>query len=410
MQSLLYRAITDFDTLLQFILRTVFCPMTEVSSTVKNFTISINQQFPGGTLFLLLTDLEFKKFLMEISSKMLEENSPTCRKHAVRIVGRNQLEGDEPFWIFSDTAQISNDGTLVETTDESPFLWLQRLVSGTNILLQESLKCTITTPLDNGESLTRLCLAIRAFMPENFVAAMATISAVIMGANYTSILKKFGCCGVPILTGPPGSCKSEATKCALSTFGAHESHTCNNQTTPSYLFKAASKTTIPICVDDVNEKAADAWEELFIDAYNGSGRGTRTHGVEAFQTLPIVSANWCVGTDRQRAHTRSIHIQFQHHDDEPNANMLFGKMAQARLNASSSVGVLVKLSQRFDRINTKDTINREICPFVTRILGQYDAPARFITTMSIFMHFFLEVSRSICKCICFTGLLRMHAW
>ena len=121
-------------------------------------------------------------------------------------------------------------------------------------------------------------------MPENFAAAMATIGAVIMGANYTSILKMFGCCGVPILTGPPGSCKSEASKCALSTFGAHESHTCNNQTTPSYLFKAASETTVPICVDDVNEKAADAWEKLFIDAYNGSGRGTRIHGVEAFLT------------------------------------------------------------------------------------------------------------------------------
>ena len=64
--------------------------MTEVSSTVKNFTISINQQFAGGTLFLLLSDQEFKKFLMETSSKMLEENSPGCQKHAARIIGKNQ--------------------------------------------------------------------------------------------------------------------------------------------------------------------------------------------------------------------------------------------------------------------------------------------------------------------------------
>ena len=87
--------------------------------------------------------------------------------------------------------------------------------------------------------------------------------ACIIGANYTSIFM-FGCCGVPILTGPPGSCSSEASKCALSTFGVHESHTCNNQTTSSYIFKTASKTTVPICVDDVNEKAADAWEELLM--------------------------------------------------------------------------------------------------------------------------------------------------
>ena len=287
------------------------------------------QQFPGGTLFLLLSDQEFKKVQMEISSKMLKENSPGCQKHVARIVGKNQFEGDEPFWVFSDTVQISANGMLVENENESPFLWLQRLVHGTNILLQESLKCTISTPLDNGQSLSDLCLAIRAFMPENFAAAMATISVVIMGSKYTSILKMFGCCGVPILKGPPGSCKSEASKCALSIFGAHESHTCNNQTTPSYLFKAASKTTVPICVDDVNEKAADSWEELFIDAYNGSRRGTRTHGVEAFLILPIVSANWSVGTDRQKAHTRSIHIPFHHHDDEPSANLLFAEMAEA---------------------------------------------------------------------------------
>ena len=98
-------------------------------------------------------------------------------------------------------------------------------------------------------------------MPENFTAAMATVSAIVMGANYISTLKMFGCCGIPILTGPPGSCNSEASKCGLSVFGAHELHTCNSQTTPSYLLKTASKTTIPICVDDVSEKAADAWKK-----------------------------------------------------------------------------------------------------------------------------------------------------
>ena len=72
--------------------RVVFCRMTEVFSSVKHFTISINQQFPGGTLFLLLSDQEFKKFLIRISSKKLEENSPGCPKHAARIVGKNQLE------------------------------------------------------------------------------------------------------------------------------------------------------------------------------------------------------------------------------------------------------------------------------------------------------------------------------
>ena len=41
------------------------------------------------------------------------------------------------------------------------------------------------------------------------------------------------------------------------------------------------------------------------------------------------------------AHTRSIHIAFQHHDDEPVANLLFAEMAEARVNASRSVGELI---------------------------------------------------------------------
>ena len=364
--------------------------MSEVSSTVKQFMISINQQFPGGTLILLVSDHEFKKLLMDLSSEMLESSSETCQKHAVRTVGRNQLGDENPVWVLSEEIQISSNGPVVVGND-SPFLWLRRIVNGSNVLVQESLQCTISTSLDAGESLNSLCFAVRGFMPENFTAAMAIISAVVMGANYVSILKMFGCCGVPILTGPPGSCKSEASKCGLSVFGAHESHTCNSQTTPSYLFKTASKTTIPICVDDVSEKAADTWEELFIDAYNGTGRGTRMYGVEAFKTLPIVSANWTVGSDRPRAHTRAIHIAFHRHDDEPGANLLFAGMAHCRVDASKSVGKLIQLSSRFEHPNTKDHINRDICPIVSRILGQFDTPARFTTTMSIFMYFFLEV-------------------
>ena len=50
------------------------------------------------------------------------------------------------------------------------------------------------------------------------------------------------------------------------------------------------------------------------------------YGVEAFKTLPIVSANWTVGSDRPRAHTRAIHIAFQRHDDEPGANLLYRRL------------------------------------------------------------------------------------
>ena len=166
----------------------------------------------------------------------------------------------------------------------------------------------------------------------------------------------------------------------------------NSQTTPSYLFKAASKTTIPIVVDDVNERAADSWEELIIDAYNGTGRGTRMYNVETFITLPILSANWTISADRPRAHTRSIHIPFQPHEDEPDASTLFDEMCCSRTQASRSVGVLIQLSQCFEREETKTFIKENISSEVASILRRYNSSARFVTTHSTFMFFFLKVS------------------
>lgn len=82
--------------------------------------------------------------------------------------------------------------------------------------------------------LTILCFSIKS---ENFMSAMATIAACIMGASYMAILSFSSCCGVSISTGPPGLCKSEATKCAPSTLQGAETHSFNSQTT---LFSAAS--------------------------------------------------------------------------------------------------------------------------------------------------------------------------
>ncbi len=231
-------------------------------------------------------------------------------------------------------------------------------------------------------------------MPEKFMPAMATIAACIMGANYLSILQHFGCCGVPILTGAPGSCKSEAAKCGLALFGAHNTHCMNNQTTPSYLFKVASKTTIPIIVDDVSEKAADTWEELFVDAYNGTGRGTRTYGVETFKTLPIISTNWKLGHERPRAHSRTIQIGFNQHTDEPEANLLFADMKHSRDAASASIGKLITLGRDFLCREGETHITTNISPAVSKALSSFTTQARFTTTLSVFMFFFLEVCQS----------------
>ena len=72
-------------------LRVIFCPMMELSGNVKQFTTFINQIFPGSALFLLLSDSEFKKLMMQLSSDMLEEQQG--RKVAASLVGENTLDG-----------------------------------------------------------------------------------------------------------------------------------------------------------------------------------------------------------------------------------------------------------------------------------------------------------------------------
>ena len=93
--------------------------MMELSGNVKQFTTFANQIFPGGALFLLLSENEFKKMMMQLSSEMLEEEEGR-KKTAARLVGENRLDG-KSYWVFSKSVQLSGDGSLLEQ-HQSPFL------------------------------------------------------------------------------------------------------------------------------------------------------------------------------------------------------------------------------------------------------------------------------------------------
>ena len=191
--------------------------MSELSGTVKHFQTFINHVFPGGALFVLLTDGEFKKLLMQLSSNMLEEQQGQGQEqYAARIVGENK-HGENTFWVLSESLQLSADGNLV-LQGQSPYDdWSMGQTSSFKNHLHARSSHLLTVVRASVHS-----AILQRFMPENFMPAMATAAACLMGANYLSILQAFGCCGVPLLTGPPGSCKSEAAKCTLALFGAHE--------------------------------------------------------------------------------------------------------------------------------------------------------------------------------------------
>ena len=322
----------------------------------------------------------------------------------VSVIGRNTTSDGDEAWVFSPNSQLDRDGTWLES-NTSRFVWL---ASANGIENEKRLDCTIHTPLDSGEALKDLYAAVEAFMPDNSTACLATMAACVMGAAYQQIIGRSGHIGVPFLFGEPGSCKTEAILCGLALFGAHDRHLLNSQTTASYLFSALKRTTIPIAVDDINEKTQDTWEELIIDAYNNTARGTRSYSVESFSTLPIVSANWRFHSGKGRAFTRCITIPFIEHKDEPSAPQLFSNLMEARRNASASAGVLIRWCTEFATEDAQISLHGDL--FKTTSAIYQNAHARFKTMMTIFMYFFLRVGchsfiirRTVYNCIFFAA-------
>lgn len=224
--------------------RECFVPMSELSN-LKQFSGYINQVFPGAALFLVCTDGEFKRFFMELTHAFLQD-SDRRSVFGARFIGRNVASNGAEAWVLSKTAQLHPDGSWIEPST-SQLVWLT--TPGCEHSDTKSLACSVQYPLDQGRSLQNLS-AIKAFMPENSVACLATMACCVMGATYQDVVRHCGHIGVPFMFGEPGSCKTEAIRCALALFGAHESHFYNSQTTASFLFDVLKRTTIPVAIDD----------------------------------------------------------------------------------------------------------------------------------------------------------------
>ena len=364
--------------------RECFLPMSELSN-LKQFSAHINLMFPGGALFLVCNDSEFKRLFMELTCAFLQRNHRIA--YGVSAIGRNTTSDGDEVWMFSQNTQLDKHGKQIDSNN-SRFVWLPN-ASGTSMDSEKRLQCTIHTPFDDREALKNLYAAVEAFMPDNSTACLATMASCIMGAAYQQIISTSGHVGVPFLFGEPGSCKTEAILCGLALFGAHNTHLFNSQTTTPYLFGAMKCTTIPVAVDDINEKALETWEELIIDTYNNSARGTRSYSIESFSTLPILSANWCFPSGKGRASTRCILILFTQHKDEPNALQLYNHLKEARTNASASVGVLIQWCTEFITEEAQMSLHCDLFKTISAMFQ--NAHAWFKTTMTIFTHFFLKV-------------------
>ena len=219
-----------------------------------------------------------------------------------------------------------------------------------------SLQCPVFTPLDEGSALKDLNSAIEAFMPDMFVSQRWPAQLWVHLTSQSMTSADTLVCPFSLETMALANLKPV---CVHSLHLEHKKHNFNSQTTMSYLFEAMRHTTIPVAIDDISQMSQDTWEELIVDVYNSTPRGTRAY-VERFTTLPIVPANWQFSFKKGRAFTRCIVIPFMPHKDEPDATKLYGELAKARRRASASVGAIVKLSTKFSSKSGQKFLHEEV--------------------------------------------------
>ena len=83
-------------------------------------------------------------------------------------------------------------------------------------------------------------------------------------------------------------------------------------------------------------------------------------------------------------HSLVIQILFVEHSDEPNASTLYLALSNAQSNASASVGEIIDICS---------ALNDDIFPKVSALFST--SHVRFKTTYTVFLHFFLKVSKSL---------------
>jgi len=164
-------------------------------------------------------------------------------------------------------------------------------------------------------------------MPENNKPVLATMAACIMASTYQDVISCCGCSGVPLLY---GACKSEALKCGLAILELRALIWIIAKPLHHTSLMFSSRQIFPLPLMTSMRGSQDIWEEVIIDVYNNTPRGTRSYSSEIFCTLPVISANWC-------SFTQVIQIPIVEHSDQPNASTLYSTLANSSSNVSASV-------------------------------------------------------------------------
>ena len=110
--------------------------MSELSENVMQLCSYLNLVFPSGALFLICTQAELKRLLLDLTTVLLQTNNEVT---AARVVGRNVATSNRVVWVFSKAVSISSSGEHLPA-NEAQVLWLERphISARGNLLIKDS--------------------------------------------------------------------------------------------------------------------------------------------------------------------------------------------------------------------------------------------------------------------------------
>ena len=262
------------------------CYFTAESTNKKaDFMKCLNSSYKLACLQCSFSDKEVSEYIQHKK----REAAMLPRKYAVKRVGK-QPDGT---WVLSPNVYLSSKGDLI-AMEESQYVWIGDVFAGDGVASVVD-QCAIELPL-TVDPLCALLPELRKHFKHNFFPCVMTMAAGVLSLHYQSMIRKWKNCPIPLMFGESGTGKTTALFCALSLFGAQETH-FHTKITKEMVLQICSNTGTPIAVDDPQSKSEIS--RLMIDLYQGFMSSTISRGSKKPATTCMISANFTT-LDQQR--------------------------------------------------------------------------------------------------------------
>ncbi len=260
--------------------KTQRCFFTSDASMRKDrFMQQINQSSHEGGLTCSFNDYQLAEFVQH----KLRNLRRLPHKKAVHTVGPQQ----DGYWVLGPSLYFNDGGELVDA-DNSDYTWLGQLYEGPGIAPKNA-ACIIHLPLCFN-ALTGMYLWARINMKHNFIPCMLVAGSYVMAMHYTTILKQFLFCPVPLAYGvKSGTGKTTASIIGQAPTGAYPSRFVSRASSQKYTEMCCS-SYLPLAVDD--PKSRSAISDLSIALFNGATEATIKHGTRSPHSMAVITANF----------------------------------------------------------------------------------------------------------------------